>query len=376
MAKKKRSPSRGAPLRTNLRSARSEAKKLDAELVRLLAERRELSRVLAELQPGLSTEQRIAADQERLAALAGGLDPQVASLLRAVLADERNASRPITVAYLGPANTFSHHAATHHFGEAAGLAPVGAIPAVFEAVERGDCQYGVVPLENSTDGRVSDTLQAFSEQRAEAPVRPQVCAEIPMRIHHCLVGLGERAGVRRVLSKPQALSQCRNWLAGHLPQAEPAPVSSTADAAGQAKADHSIAAIASERAAAAMGLAVLAKNIEDHPDNVTRFAVIARSSAPKTGRDKTALMFEAPHEPGALADAMAVFKRHKLNLTWIESFPIPGTRTEPSGGRYRFFVELEGHHTALMPRRAIAALAKKATHLAILGSYPRAEPIG
>jgi chorismate mutase/prephenate dehydratase len=184
------------------------------------------------------------------------------------------------------------------------------------------------------------------------------------------VGRGRRGDVRRVVSKTQPLSQCRNWLSAHLPGAQLVEAASTGDAAQRAGAEPGTAAIASEQAATNYGLEVLARNIEDNPDNVTRFAVIGKEAAPRTGNDKTALVFEAPHKPGALADAMAIFKRQRLNLTWIESFPIPRAR-----GRYLFFVEFQGHPSELRAKRAIAALEKKSLKLVVLGSYAEAAVI-
>jgi chorismate mutase/prephenate dehydratase len=242
---------------------------------------------------------------------------------------------------------------------------VATIAAVFEEVNEGHVDAGLVPIENSTDGRIVDTLDMF----VRLPVR--ICGEVQMRIHHNLLGKGPRAEVREVCSKPQAISQCREWLAKHLPQARTVPLTSTAAAAQRAMEDPRVAAIASRQAAINYGLDVLAKNIEDHPDNLTRFAVIGRQSGERTGHDKTSLMFELTHQPGTLADAMAIFKRHRLNLTWIESFPKPGSKQE-----YLFFVELEGHHQSLRVRRAIAALAKKTVRLEILGSYAKTEPVG
>jgi chorismate mutase/prephenate dehydratase len=167
------------------------------------------------------------------------------------------------------------------------------------------------------------------------------------------------------------LSQCRNWLSTHLPNVKLEPTSSTAEAASLAAAEPDTAAIAAEQAAVNHGLNVLARNIEDNPDNVTRFAVIGSKAGERTGRDKTALVFEAPHEPGSLADAMAIFKRHKLNLTWIESFPIPQSR-----GRYLFFLEFQGHPAEQRVKRAIASLEKKSLRLVVLGSYAEAEVVG
>ncbi len=243
--------------------------------------------------------------------------------------------------------------------------PVSTIAAVFEEVERGQVQFGVVPMENSTDGRVSDTLDCFSR----SPVR--ICGELPLRIHHCLLGIGSRDDIRTVYSKPQPLSQCRNWLAKHLPNAALAEVGSTAAAAKAAKGQPNAAAIASRQAGIHYELPVIVANVEDNPDNVTRFAIISTATAERTGNDKTALMVEIAHEPGALADAMAIFKRNRLNMTWIESFPIPGHR-----GRYLFFVEFVGHHDEPRARRAIETLAKRSLRLEVLGSYAQVEPVG
>jgi chorismate mutase/prephenate dehydratase len=291
----------------------------------------------------------------------------VRRVFRELISATRGVQTPIRVAYLGPEFTFSHLAAIERFGQSAELVPVGTIAAVFEEVERGQAEFGVVPMENSTDGRVSDTLDCFSRSRA------RICGELPLRIHHCLLGTGARDKIRLVYSKPQPLSQCRNWLAKHLPKAHLVEMASTAEAVqlvGDAG-DSGLAAIASGQAGTNYGLPVLAGNIEDQPDNVTRFAVIAMETGRRTGNDKTALMIEIAHRPGALADAMAIFKRNRLNMTWIESFPIPGHR-----GRYLFFIEFVGHHGELRARRAIATLGKKSQRLEVLGSYAQTEPVG
>jgi len=292
-------------------------------------------------------------------------DDSVRAIFREVISAARAIQTPTRVAYLGPEYTFSHLAAIQRFGQSAELVPVGTIAAVFEEVECGQAEHGVVPMENSTDGRVSDTLDCFSRSSA------RICGELPLRIHHCLLGAEPRDQIRKVYSKPQPLSQCRNWLAKHLPKASLCEVASTAEAAKLALANSDLAAIASLQAGTNYGLPVLARNIEDQPDNITRFAIIAKESAPRSGNDKTALMLEIAHQPGALADVMAVFKRNRLNMTWIESFPIPGHR-----GRYLFFIEFVGHQNDLKARRAIAALAKKALRLEPLGSYAQGEPVG
>lgn len=302
-------------------------------------------------------------------AIANNAGPLTAATVRAVFRELVSGTRalqtPIRVAYLGPEFTFSHLAAIERFGQSAELVPVGTIAAVFEEVERGQVQFGVVPMENSTDGRVSDTLDCFSRSPA------RICGELQLRIHHCLLSVGNRDQIRTVFSKPQPLSQCRNWLARHLPNANLHEVSSTAEAAQRAMGDADAAAVASAQAAVNYELPVLVQNIEDNPDNITRFAIISTSTADRSGKDKTALMFEIAHEPGALADAMAIFKRNQLNMTWIESFPIPGSR-----GRYLFFVEFVGHHGESGARKAIGTLAKKSLRLEVLGSYAQTEPVG
>jgi chorismate mutase/prephenate dehydratase len=186
-----------------------------------------------------------------------------------------------------------------------------------------------------------------------------------------LLSVGTRDEIRTVYSKPQPLSQCRNWLARHLPNATLAEVGSTAAAAKAAKGQQNVAAIASRQAGAHYELPTIVANIEDNPDNITRFAIIGSGAGAKTGHDKTTLMFEIAHEPGALADTMAIFKRAKLNMTWIESFPIPGHR-----GRYLFFVEFVGHPSETRAKRAIATLARKSLRLEVLGSYAQGEPVG
>lgn len=351
-AKASRDPAaRKSPTAASLR----EVAKIDREIVELLSKRAHLLAVGEEV-PLAATERALAANQ-------GPLSPQaVSAIFREIEAGCRQLNSPVRVAYLGPEHTYSHIAAITRFGSSAELVAVGSISAVFDEVEQGLAKFGLVPLENSTDGRVTDTLEAFARSNL------QICGEVPLAIHHALLAAGPRSGIERVASKPQALSQCRNWLARHLPQAELVPVGSTAEAARQAAADASVAAIASEQAGVEYGLKVLAPAIEDNPDNVTRFAVIGQDAANRTGHDKTALMLEIAHEPGALADTMAVFKRARLNMTWIESFPVAGER-----GRYLFFIEFQGHASDVRARRAIASLEKKARRLAILGSYAEAD---
>lgn len=269
------------------------------------------------------------------------------------------------IAYLGPQYSYSYLAAIRHFGEAANLVPVATIGAVFQELLRDQSKFGVVPVENSTDGRVVDTLGMF----ARYPVH--ICGEVLLPIHHCLLGRCSRNEVTEVHSKPQALSQCRTWLAQHLPNARLVEITSTAAAAKLAAEKLGVAAIASREAGVHHGLHVIDANIEDNANNVTRFVILGGSPAEPTGKDKTAIMFQVPHKPGALADAMLVFRKSRLNLTWIESFPIEGTRAE-----YLFFIELEGHQERPAIRQALKQLEKQALRLEVLGSYPKDQSLG
>lgn len=369
--KKTKSSHGGAKRSPTLGALRRQIDALDRQLVKLANERAELAQEIAHLKddagaPRYSPRREEEIIQNVVARNEGPLsDESVRTLFRELVSGARSVVRPLRVSYLGPEYTYSHLAAIERFGQSAELVPVASIAAVFEEVERKQVEYGVVPIENSTDGRVTDTL----ERLAKTPV--QICGEVQLRIHHHLLGAGPRGQIAEVYSKPQVLSQCRNWTAKHLPGARLIETASSAEAAQLAKTKPRAAALASRQAAVNHGLDILAENVEDNPHNLTRFAVIGFQTHERTGADKTAIVFEISHQPGALADAMAIFKRNRLNLTWIESFPIFGET-----GRYLFFVELVGHPADLRVRRALASLEKKAIRQVVLGSYACMEPVG
>jgi chorismate mutase/prephenate dehydratase len=311
----------------------------------------------------------LAEDEARIrAAVAANPGPLPGSVIQAVfrewLSGIRGLRQAVRVIYLGPEYSFSHLAAVQQFGQSAELVPVATIAAVFDAVHRRQADFGVVPIENSTDGRVTDTLDMFARMRV------QICGDVQLRIHHCLLGRCKRTDIREVYSKPQALSQCRTWLARHLPDAVLLEASSTAVAARLAAEKPGAAAIASRQAGIQQGLDLIAENIEDNPHNVTRFAVIGDHVPARTGSDRTAVMFEVPHQPGSLADAMMIFKRRKLNLTWIESFPMPDTPSE-----YLFFVEFQGHASDANVKRGLADLGRQVVRVEVLGTYPSSTPV-
>ena len=373
MAKEK-AAKRGASIagsRTpTIAALRAKIDRVDQELVRLMNDRAQLALEIGKVKSssGISAYAPAREDEvlNRVLSLSKGplADRCVRAVFREIISGSRSLEKDLRVAYLGPAYSYSHLAAIHRFGQSVELVPVSNIPAVFEEINRRHADFGLVPIENSTDGRVADTLDMF----ARLPAR--ICGEVQLRIHHNLLGRCARGEVEEVYSKPQALSQCRNWLARHLPAARMVEVTSTTTAAQLAQDKAGAAAIASLQAGVHYGLDVLAADIEDNKGNLTRFAVISDETGPRTGNDKCALMFEVEHQPGSLADAMNVFKKNRLNLTWIESFPI----ARPEGG-YMFFVELEGHEEDPRVRRAIASLERKAVRLEVLGSYAKMAPV-
>ena len=289
----------------------------------------------------------------------------VRGVFRQVLSAVRNRVRPRRVSYLGPAFSFTHMAAVERFGESSDLIPVNTIAAVFEEVNRGHADFGVVPIENSTDGRIIDTLDMFTR----LPLR--ICGEIQLCIHHNLLGRVSRSEINEVYSKPQALSQCRDWLRRNMPQARLIEVTSTSTAAQLARDKPGAGAIASKQAAVEYGLQILADSVEDNKNNVTRFAMIGDKPVGPSGRDRTSLLLQIGDKPGALADALASFKQHKINLTWIESFPLRGAE---SG--YIFFIDCEGHSKDAKVKRTLDDLSRLAVRMEVLGSYPRSELIG
>ena len=370
MAKKKpaQKPSRPRPKAASPAQLQRALERLDRELVKGLNDRAKLVQKLAAVNES-ATSMRECVDQGTLKrvvdASKGPLtDETLRTVFREIMSGDRSLIRPIRVAYLGPSYSYSHLATTSRFGSSADLAAVATISAVFEELNRGHADYGVVPLENSTDGRVADTLGMF----ARHPLR--ICGEVQLKIHHNLLSRSAREDIQEVYSKPQALSQCRDWLANHLPWARTVEMASTAEAAQLAAGKPGAAAVASRLAAVNYGLDIVCENIEDNKYNVTRFAIIGGQAAPRTGHDKTAIMFEIPHSAGSLADVMGVFKRSRLNLTWIESFPMPGSKSE-----YVFFVESQGHENDAKVKKALAALERRTVRLDVLGSYAKIRAV-
>jgi len=273
------------------------------------------------------------------------------------------------VAFLGPEGTYTHHAVKRHFGASAPALPCGSIAAVFAEVERGSADFGVVPVENSSEGVVSHTLDSFVDSKLE------IHGEVEVDVDHCLMvrpGVVESA-IERVYSHPQGLAQCRNWLARNLPRAQLVECSSTADAARRAAEDPEGAAIASELAARLSGLAVLRQSLQDAAHNVTRFLVLGtgpgplQAPSPNPADDKTTVLLVLGDRAGDLFEALRPLNDEKVNLTKIESRP-----SKRQAWQYVFFLDLEGHRREPRVARALERLAEGRT-LRVLGSYRRAD---
>ena len=286
----------------------------------------------------------------------------VALIFREIMSACLALERPITVAYLGPKGTFSERAALKHFGLAAEAMPADSIDEVFRAVESGSADYGVVPVENSTEGAVGRSLDLMPQ----SPLK--VCGEVVVRIHHHLMSMQQPRSfdeIRRVFSHGQSLAQCHEWLNANLPRAERVAVSSNAEAARRAAGEPGSAAVAGETAGEHYGLAILASNIEDEPNNTTRFLILGEYEPAPSGRDKTSMVLSARNRAGAVYEMLTPFATRGVSMTKFESRP-----SKVAIWEYLFFVDIEGHRTDANVAAALAEVEKIAGYLKVLGSYP------
>lgn len=286
----------------------------------------------------------------------------VAGVFRQVMSACMALEQPLRIAFLGPAGTFSHAAVGKHFGQFVEGEPCATIDEVFRAVESGQTDYAVVPVENSTEGAIGRTLDLM----CQTPL--SICGEIKLRVTQNLLGnVAHVADVAKVYSHAQSLAQCTQWLAHHLPGVPRVAVASNAEAARLAAAEPGTGAIAGEIAAAIYGLSVLAPHIEDEPNNTTRFWVLGRQQPGASGRDVTSLVMSCPNRPGAVHKLLEPFARHGVSMSRFESRPARTGRWE-----YLFFVDLVGHRDDPAVQAALAELADVAPLLKLLGSYPAA----
>jgi len=279
-------------------------------------------------------------------------------LMSACLALEK----PLDVAFLGPEGTFTQQAAFKHFGHAVKTVPAATINEIFSSVESGNCQFGVVPVENSTEGVISHTLDRF----LSSPLK--ICGEVEIRVHHNLMGNVESlADITEVFSHQQSLAQCRQWLDRHLPHAQRIAVNSNAEAARLVSTKIQAAAIAGQVAAELYGLNTLEKNIEDESNNTTRFIIIGQQTSASTGNDKTSLVVSTGNQPGALHKILEPFARFGIGMMHIESRP-----SRQGLWDYVFFIDIEGHCEDKCVAQALELLKGNVHMLNILGSYPKA----
>jgi chorismate mutase / prephenate dehydratase len=284
------------------------------------------------------------------------------TIYREIISASLALEKPLSVAFLGPKATFTHLACLKHFGESAEYVPQINVSEVFDAVERGFADFGVVPIENSSEGIVSHTLDMFVDHNL------LISGEILVEVAHDLLSVtGDIEHVRRIYSHPHAIAQCRSWLERSLRSVPVFDVESTARAAELAADDPSAAAIAGEAAAKSYGLKAIRKRIQDNANNFTRFIIVGRIAPERTGNDKTSVLFSGRDEVGALYLMLEPFAKEGVNLTKIESRPIKKKAWE-----YLFFLDMEGHIADRPVKNAIDGLRMRATYLKILGSYPRA----
>lgn len=351
-----------------LSQLRTEIDAVDDAILDLLNRRAALAQSVGRVKAGEHRDFHVPSREreiyERLTARNPGPFPTeaVRGVFREIISASLSLEAPMRVAFLGPQATFSHLAALQQFGLSAELVPQKSIPAVFEEVEKGRALYGVVPVENSTEGVVSHTLDMFMESEL------RINAEVMLEVSHFLLSrTGRLEDIRKVYSHPQPLAQCRKWLAENLANVPQVDVASTTLAAQIVSEDYNAAAIASEFAATLYNLKVVKERIEDQVNNVTRFLVIAKKVADKGPSDKTSLMFSVKDEPGILYRMLEPFAKRGLNLSKIESRPMKTKAWE-----YIFFLDMVGHISDPDVETAVRELRECCQFVKVLGSYPRA----
>ena len=352
----------------NIPEHRKAIDELDAQIVELLNERTKHVLHIGEIKVKAGEEiyapHREQAVFNRLAKLNGGpiTNESLRAIYREVMSSALSLEKSLTIAYLGPEATFTHQAAIQKFGASLRYAAQKTIAEVFSEVSRNRADYGVVPVENSTEGVVTHTLDMFVESDLK------IVAQIILKIQQCLISRYRREQIRKFYVHPQTLAQCRLWLQKNFPDAELIETSSNARSAEFAAREKNSAAIAGVLAAKKYQVPILDHDVQDNSANATRFLVLGRQCSPATGKDRTSLMISIAHEVGALHSALSGFRRFKLNMTKIESRP-----SKRKAWEYFFFVDCDGHRTDRKVANAIAYLEKECNFVKVLGSYPNTE---
>jgi len=352
----------------SLESLRNKIDGVDAKLVRLLNARTRHALEIGKLKrkggKGIYVPAREKAVLASVVKLNEGplSDKSLRAIYREIMSAAISLEKSLKIAYMGPPSTFSHQAARSRFGGSVDYLSCETISDVFDAVEKQMADYGVVPVENSTEGAVTFTLDRLTETTLK------ICAELYIPISNCLLSKSPRERIEKLYSHPQVLGQCRQWLQREMSGVEIIPVASTARAAEQASRETNSGALSSHLAAEIYGLNILESNVQDMSGNTTRFLVLGHDQNKPSGDDKTSVLFAVQHKAGALYGALESFKKYGLNMTKIESRPSRSKRWE-----YYFFVDLEGHAEDARVKKALSDISRHCALITILGSYPTAD---
>jgi chorismate mutase/prephenate dehydratase len=352
----------------NIPEHRQAIDKLDAQIVKLLNDRTrhvlEIGGIKLKAGEEIYAPHRELAVLQRLCKLNAGpiTNDSLRAIYREIMSSALSLEKSMTIAYLGPEATFTHQAAIRRFGASLKYASQKTIADVFSEVAKNRADYGVVPVENSTEGVVTHTLDMFVDSELK------IVAQIVLPIQHCLVSNFKRESIKKLYGHPQTLAQCRIWLQNHMPHVEIIETSSNARSAELTVKEKDTAAITGVLAAEKYGLRILESDIQDNSANATRFLVLGRQCSPPTGKDRTSIMLSVSHKVGALYQALASFRKFKLNMTKIESRP-----SKRKAWEYYFFVDCEGHKDDKQVAKAIKQLQMDCNFVKVLGSYPNSE---
>ncbi|HXS67924.1 MAG TPA: prephenate dehydratase [Candidatus Polarisedimenticolia bacterium] len=352
----------------NIPEHRKAIDKLDAQIVKLLNERTKHVLAIGEIK--LKAGEEIYAPHRERAVLqrvcgqnAGPItNESLRAIYREIMSSALSLEKSMTIAYFGPEATFTHQAAIKKFGSSLLYSPLKTIGDVFFEVSKNRADYGVVPVENSTEGVVTHTLDMFVDSDLK------IVAQIILRIQQCLLSKSPRKQIKKLYVHPQSLAQCRGWIQNNLPHVEIIETSSNARSAEFAAKEKNSAAIAGILAAEKYGLPVLEQDIQDNAANATRFLVLGRKCSPATGNDRTSLMVSMTDKVGALHHALAAFRRNRINLTKIESRP-----SKRRAWEYFFFIDCDGHQEDKRVAKAIEQLGQECSFVKVLGSYPNSD---
>ena len=352
----------------NISEHRKAIDRLDAHIVRLLNERTRQVLAIGDMKLAAGEEiyapHRERAVLDRVCGLNRGpiTDEQLRAIYREIMSSALALEKTMTIAYFGPETTFTHQAAIRRFGSSLNYSPQKTIADVFTEVGKKSADYGVVPVENSTEGVVTYTLDMFVDSDLK------IVSQIVLPVQQCLMSNSPRRQIKKLYVHPQSLAQCRGWIQNHLPHVEIIETSSNPRSAELAAKEKGAAAIAGILAAEKYGLRVLEQDIQDNAANATRFLVLGRQCSPPTGNDRTSLMLSVADKAGALHEAIAAFRRHKINMTKIESRP-----SKRKAWEYFFFIDCDGHAQDKKVAKAIQLLGRHCNFVKVLGSYPNME---